>query len=1129
MKKSRKHKRLNKKKDGKPEKGQKFRLSATSGHLIPLQTIRQRIKGIWQSLTWPICVKILKANIAVTIALALLLIDPVRNVSSTGGILASVAVEFVHPAKSYGFLAEDILLGSVMCCISGSWAILGTYLASLVRDPNDLTMAQPDVCAILSCFLVVGCFFLSMFRVKVEQANVGGMLSASIMVISLTSAVTHREFTATTTLQVLVPTLVGFMLIFTIFLLVFPENSTRVFVQDLIRVFESFDGILQRQVNAFIRVNGGPSVSLDQTESLATIHQTVDALITNLIQKKRMVRREPSFNAIAPTDVSEMTSLIKKLRVPIQGLGLSRAMEENMRKAEKSVFQATPLETMDASQHQEGGEQEQCPLATDDEAQQQDEANLPPPFARPRSYYGGTDDEEDESSNDEAAVTTDDDASTYSVSQTPSTANTSSTSLVSDNTTSPRRRKVRWDDHMKVMSYWREDYDDVLNIVKPTYLELTDACSLAVQESVKRLRRLQNLDPRYQDRPFFYEWYYKWKVGSKQASEEALANEYNRLHDPSVPLFEAMARFHQHRLVGLERLYTKSGVPRRILFLLLTFQFNLHSYAEHIYTLTSLIYELDQTRTKRRFWMPHISLRKWFFQERSVEGALDSPNATADTINPTSLQRSMSRRATMIAAAAATSPTAVVDLEAQKVLYKLDTPHRGQVHSPSEHHERHPYDFAEKRRTSQNISPWRQNTLDPLEYHDPDVAYPTTSTQRFFYSVYLFCIKYLYTADVAFSFRAAIVVALLSLPGFLEDSVMWYNEVRGQWAVVVALIWMGPSVGSNFFGTMTRTIGTFIGAIEAMIIWEISRGSVPGLIILTFICNLPWWMIYIHGKFWKATGLFSMITISLIVGYAYSYKPNGYPVSVFVITWERTVDVLVGVFAALLISVFPFPRTGRVVLRHRISQTLSELGALYSSFLALLLKNNVEDINVVEANKKMFRSVAGSIRRQIKGERVLLEQSRFEPALRGIFPEDKYLHILQILDNILSLMLEMEFAFEKIPYTWRMMIVKDTWKERKAMIASFLTTLHLGSNALTSKAPLPPYVMRPTKARRELTNKARKSLALRYQHLGDREYTYFSTYLMNSEQLAVELELLIATIRDLVGPDSVSVWLNYKH
>lgn len=71
--------------------------------------------------------------------------------------------------------------------------------------------------------------------------------------------------------------------------------------------------------------------------------------------------------------------------------------------------------------------------------------------------------------------------------------------------------------------------------------------------------------------------------------------------------------------------------------------------------------------------------------------------------------------------------------------------------------------------------------------------------------------------------------------------------------------------------------------------------------------------------------------------------------------------------------------------------------------------------------------------------------------------------------------------------------------------------------------------MRPTKARRNLTNKARRSAALSMEHLGEREYTYFSTYLMSSEQLAVEIEMLTATVRELVGPDSVSVWLNYKH
>lgn len=189
---------MKKNKNPKAKRSQKavprFRFASISGRLVPLQTVRDRLVGIWETLTWPICVKILKANIAVTIALSFILIDPIRNLTSTSAILASVAVEFVYPNKSYGFIAEDILFGGVMCCISAAWSILGVYLASLVRDPTDTRLAQPKLCAILSCFLVFGCFFLNMFRVNVEQANVGGMLSATIMVLSFTSAVSDTQF-----------------------------------------------------------------------------------------------------------------------------------------------------------------------------------------------------------------------------------------------------------------------------------------------------------------------------------------------------------------------------------------------------------------------------------------------------------------------------------------------------------------------------------------------------------------------------------------------------------------------------------------------------------------------------------------------------------------------------------------------------------------------------------------------------------------------------------------------------------------------------------------------------------------------------------------------------------------------
>lgn len=96
-----------------------------------------------------------------------------------------------------------------MCAVSTAWSLLGTFCASLVRDPTNASQAQPKVAVVLVVFLLVGAFCLNYLRTKVEQANVGGMhksikkgkceimqlimrmsgmLSATILVISLTGA-----------------------------------------------------------------------------------------------------------------------------------------------------------------------------------------------------------------------------------------------------------------------------------------------------------------------------------------------------------------------------------------------------------------------------------------------------------------------------------------------------------------------------------------------------------------------------------------------------------------------------------------------------------------------------------------------------------------------------------------------------------------------------------------------------------------------------------------------------------------------------------------------------------------------------------------------------------------------------
>lgn len=143
---------------------------------------------------------------------------------------------------------------------------------------------------------------------------------------------------------------------------------------------------------------------------------------------------------------------------------------------------------------------------------------------------------------------------------------------------------------------------------------------------------------------------------------------------------------------------------------------------------------------------------------------------------------------------------------------------------------------------------------------------------------------------------------------------------------------------------------------------------------------------------------------------------------------------IAGVVAALIISIFPYPKTGRVELRHRMSSTIGELGSLYSTFLALLVRDTPEDPINRRNDRKLFQAVATKVHQQIRGERVLLEQSRFEPTLRGTFPESKYIHLLQVLENILSLLIGMEFVIQKISFEWRMMVVRDTWKARKQMV-----------------------------------------------------------------------------------------------
>lgn len=102
----------------------------------------------------------------------------------------------------------------------------------------------------------------------------------------------------------------------------------------------------------------------------------------------------------------------------------------------------------------------------------------------------------------------------------------------------------------------------------------------------------------------------------------------------------------------------------------------------------------------------------------------------------------------------------------------------------------------------------------------------------------------------------------------------------------------------------------------------------------------------------------------------------------------------------------PFPITGRVELRYRLAQTVRDIGTLYSTLIYAFEKLH-PDSPITEKQRKKFQKLALDIQRQIALERTLLAHAKYEPPLRGKYPQAKYAKILDHVDNMADMIFAM--------------------------------------------------------------------------------------------------------------------------
>ncbi|CAO3634580.1 unnamed protein product [Mucor fragilis] len=612
--------------------------------------------------------------------------------------------------------------------------------------------------------------------------------------------------------------------------------------------------------------------------------------------------------------------------------------------------------------------------------------------------------------------------------------------------------------------------------LKPLAAELSSLCYAATNEASTRLGNL-HYHPRTTLNsilwPFPRLWVSKPK-GPISATNTAPSTTSAQLHE-LIQHFDQVSKSDEVFQKFLDM--NAADIPRNgPLYLIFLYIYNLREHATKVAGLIELIERLETERKKARFWLPHQTLKRWIMSNSNVGGSVGADEGEYQNQGGNDLTRVGTRN---------DNRTSTEDSN-------------GDIFEPKPSH------------------------TDKLG--DPDVSAPVTATQKFFYGVYLVG-QWLTDTTTFFAFKTAVGVVMLAIPAYRPQDHTWYMDWRGQWAMITLVLWMFPMTGAFIFGLIDRIIGSVVGAVLGIVIWEMCRGNPYGMAVVCFVVFLPLYHIFFFVPKYRVASLMSTVTMLLVVAYEYGYIVEGLTDydQVYTVAGKRLLLVIIGIAASGILMSIPFPPTGRVELRKEISCTIRDIGKCFGILCASAVSPTGQKAgpHVTRA----FGALALELRRQVADERTLLHHASYEPPLRGYFPAASYKTLVEKMDNMSDLVTNMGFALREVHPEWRRNIGSILMRERKEYLSSILTSLKLVSTTLAAKSSLPPYMISPVESRQRFVNLLEKKIMIEPKDIANPSFPSYSAYLMNSLVFVDELQTVLTVTEDLVGVEDPEDWI----
>ncbi|KAM0786792.1 hypothetical protein ACM66B_002226 [Microbotryomycetes sp. NB124-2] len=366
------------------------------------------------------------------------------------------------------------------------------------------------------------------------------------------------------------------------------------------------------------------------------------------------------------------------------------------------------------------------------------------------------------------------------------------------------------------------------------------------------------------------------------------------------------------------------------------------------------------------------------------------------------------------------------------------------------------------------------------EARDPEARPPKNVAQRLAIRVHNIS-DWTHKPETVFAIKYTVVSMLLWVPQIVPSSAFFTYEYKGLWALIMFQTGFAVFAGDQILQTIQKMAGTAVGLLWGCVIWYIGSGSGDGnrigLGAAFFVLFLPLMTYRVLAT--PATQMAIMmtaVTTVLIVGYSWS---NAHLFTIgntglgIHLAWKRALLVIIGIAAALVAMLFPRPQTTRALVRRTHATCINEIGRLYAAIISGWISEDQHDEETVEDEpliksggaqspsafgqhvEKAARARMLAVYLKLNGSRQHIIESAYEPSLRGDWPREEYLELLQTQLTLLQAVGQIESGLLRLEPEWRRQLTHSTVFLHSELVADVVATFFLVSMALRSGTMLP--------------------------------------------------------------------------